>query len=459
MTARILVVDDIVTNLKLLEAWLTAEYFDVVTAMSGAEAISVCRQGQCDIVLTDVMMPGMDGFELTRRLKADPLTAHIPVVMVTALDQPSDRLKGLDAGADDFLTKPINEIALLARVRSLVRLKSVTDELRSRALTSRELGFADPLVEAASDSGLGGRVLVVDDRASSVERMVSTLSSQHAVTVEADPQRVLFAAADEAPDLVIVSVDLAGYDGLRICSQLRSLDRTRNVSILILAEQDDTPRVLRGLDLGVNDYLVRPIDRNELLARVRTQVRRKRYADRLRDSVHASIELAIVDPLTGLHNRRYLDSHFATLVDEALDRGRPLSVMVLDVDRFKAINDTYGHDAGDDVLREFAQRVRRSLRTVDLVARFGGEEVVVLMPDTPLETARLAAERIRERVQGEPFRVHGGHTSIPVTVSIGVATVDALDETPQSLLKRADEALYEAKSGGRNRVMVKPLAA
>ncbi len=459
MTARILVVDDILPNLKLLEARLTAEYFDVVTAMSGTEAIPICQQGLCDIVLTDVMMPGMDGFELCRRLKDDPTTAHIPVVIVTALDQPSDRLKGLDAGADDFLTKPVNEIALVARVRSLVRLKAVTDELRTRALTSRDLGFADPLIQAAADSGLDGKVLVVDDRASSAERIVATLSPHHRVTLEPDPQHALFVSADEAPDLVIVSMDLAGFDGLRVCSQLRSLDRTRNISILVLAEQDDSTRVLRALDLGVNDYLVRPVDRNELLARVRTQVRRKRYADRLRETVHASIELAIVDPLTGLHNRRYLDSHFTTLVDEALNRGRPMSAMVLDVDKFKAINDTYGHDAGDDVLREFAQRVRRSVRGVDLVARFGGEEIVVLMPDTPLETARLAAERIRERVQAEPFRIHKGRNSVAVTVSIGVSSVDGLGETPQTLLKRADLALYAAKSGGRNRVIVQAQAA
>jgi two-component system cell cycle response regulator len=459
MTARILVVDDLLPNVKLLEARLTAEYFDVVTAMSGAEALSICSQGQCDLVLTDVMMPGMDGFELCRRIKANPATAHLPVVMVTALDQPSDRLKGLEAGADDFLTKPVNEIALIARVRSLVRLKSVIDELRSRALSSRDLGFGDPLVQAAAAVEQGGSILVVEDRASSSERLMSTLSPHYTVTIERDPQQALFVATDMEPDLVIVSIDLADYDGLRVCSQLRSLDRTRHIAVLVLAEADDNARVLRALDLGVNDYLVRPLDRNELIARVRTQLRRKRYADRLRETVHASIELAIVDPLTGLHNRRYLDSHFSGLVNQALDRGRPLAVMVLDVDRFKSVNDTHGHDAGDDVLKEFAQRVRRSVRGVDLVARFGGEEIVVVMPDTPIETARLAAERIREKVQGEPFRIHRGRQSIPVTVSIGVSAIESLEETAASLLKRADEALYAAKSGGRNRVIVSAQAA
>src|SRR5690349_2035841 len=153
MTARILVVDDVSANVKLLEARLTAEYFDVVTAMSGPEALSLCRSAQCDIVLLDVMMPEMDGFEVCRRLKADPATHHIPVVMVTALDQPADRVQGLEAGADDFLTKPVSEIALIARVRSLVRLKLAADELRMRALTSKEIGLQDPLTQAISDNG------------------------------------------------------------------------------------------------------------------------------------------------------------------------------------------------------------------------------------------------------------------------------------------------------------------
>ena len=187
MTARILVVDDIPANVKLLEARLTAEYFDVTTAMSGAEAIAICERAQCDIVLLDVMMPEMDGFEVCRRLKANPLTHHIPVVMVTALDQPSDRVRGLEAGADDFLTKPVSDIALLARVRSLVRLKMAADELRMRAVTSREIGINDPEVAAIAETGRGGRVLLVDDRKVSYERLAGVLTSEHTVDVETNP--------------------------------------------------------------------------------------------------------------------------------------------------------------------------------------------------------------------------------------------------------------------------------
>src|SRR5687767_8899080 len=167
MTARVLVVDDVPANVKLLEARLSAEYFDVTSAPNGTEALSIAERGECDIVLLDVMMPDMDGFEVCRRLKSNPGTHHIPVVMVTALDQPSDRVRGLEAGADDFLTKPVSDLALIARVRSLARLKLVTDELRMRAVTSKEIGIRSPENDAVIESGRGGSVLVVDDRKSS----------------------------------------------------------------------------------------------------------------------------------------------------------------------------------------------------------------------------------------------------------------------------------------------------
>src|SRR5499427_2982135 len=183
MTARVLVVDDVPANARLLEARLSAEYFDVVTAMSGAEALAICERAECDIVLLDVMMPDMDGFEVCRRLKGSPVTHHIPVVMVTALDQPSDRVRGLDAGADDFLTKPVSDIALIARVRSLVRVKMMTDELRMRALTSRDIGLQDPVPDALAEAGRDGRILIVDDRPASYERLAAALANEHRVDV------------------------------------------------------------------------------------------------------------------------------------------------------------------------------------------------------------------------------------------------------------------------------------
>ncbi len=450
MTARVLVVDDVVPNLKLLEARLTAEYFEVVTATNGFEALDICERGECDIVLLDVMMPGMDGFEVCRKLKANPETLHLPVVMVTALDQTADRVKGLECGADDFLTKPIDEIALLARVRSLARLKQVVDELRSRAATSATLGVT-AAVRHSLDDGLGGRVLLVDDRVNSSDRLIAALRGRYEVDVEGDPLQALTRAGERDYELVVVSLGLANFDGLRLCSQLRSLDRTRHTPLLMLADLEDRQRILRGLDLGVNDYIVRPIDKNEIIARVRTQVRRKRYADSLRNNVQAAMEMAVVDPLTGLNNRRYLESHLVGLLEQAAQKGRPVSTMILDIDHFKRVNDSYGHDAGDEVLKSFAARVKRVVRGGDLMCRFGGEEFIVVMPDTKLSIAQIVGERIRAAVAGAPFEIEKGARAIPVTVSIGVADSNG-DDTPDALFRRADQALYLSKNSGRNRV-------
>jgi len=397
------------------------------------------------------MMPGMDGFEACRILKSDPATAHIPVVMVTALDQPADRVRGLDAGADDFLTKPVDEVALIARVRSLSRLKVSVDELRTRAMTSAALGVPNSLAQAIQDQGLNGRILLVDDWASSAERIQKALSAQHVVEVEAGPQEAIFRSAEGNYDLVVVSLGLKNYDGLRLCSQLRTLERTRHLPILLVADLDDRAKVLRGLDLGVNDYLARPIDRNELLARVRTQLRRKRYTEALRDDVQTSIEMALIDALTGLNNRRYLETHLASMLEQATSRGRPLSIMILDIDHFKSVNDTWGHDGGDDVLRGFAKRVKRVIRNSDLMCRLGGEEFVVVMPDTGPEIAAVVAERVRGSVQAEAFRIEDGANHVPITVSVGLAST-VRDADPDTLFRRADKALYRSKNEGRNRV-------
>ncbi|MCW0979659.1 PleD family two-component system response regulator [Agrobacterium sp. BT-220-3] len=452
MTARVLVVDDIPANVKLLEARLLAEYFDVVTAEDGFKALAICDDEQVDIILLDIMMPGMDGFEVCERLKANPKTAHIPVVMVTALDQPSDRVRGLKAGADDFLTKPVNDLQLIARVKSLVRLKAVSDELRMRAETARQIGIEEML---RSDGLMQtpGRVLVADGRASSQERIVRALKPVAEVDAVTEPQAALLKAASNPFELVIVNSNFEDYDPLRLCSQLRSLERTRFLPLLLVAEQGADDMVSRALDLGVNDYILRPIDPNELVARSLTQIRRKRYNEHLRLNLQHTMELAIVDGLTGLNNRRYLDSHLKILFDRAAVRGRPISICMTDIDRFKLVNDTYGHDVGDEVLREFSARIRSTVRGADLACRYGGEEFVVVMPDTPMELAASVAERLRAIVEDKPFYVRSIDRELSITASLGIATSKGAFGTPDELLKQADRALYEAKGAGRNRVV------
>ncbi|MGN6486407.1 MAG: PleD family two-component system response regulator [Devosia sp.] len=451
MTARVLIVDDIPTNVRLLEARLSAEYYDVLTAASGPEALEICATDDVDIVLLDVMMPGMDGFEVCSRLKADQKTSHIPVLMVTALDQPSDRVHGLDVGADDFLTKPVDDVQMMARVKSLVRLKALTDELRARAMTGQEIAIEEAMRAMEAVESQGGSILVVDCDPRQAERIKGYLAGNR-VDVLSNPADAALAVSGGEYELALVSMALGDFDPLRVCSQMRTGELTRTLPIILIAEDHDRPRVVRGLDLGVNDFIMRPVERNELLARVRTQIRRQRYAVELRQSVTNTLALAVTDELTGLYNRRYFERHLSLMLEKAQQQDRDMAVMLIDMDYFKAVNDTHGHDTGDAVLREFADRLRRNIRGVDLACRFGGEEFVVLMPDTDWRQAQGVAERVRQAVAEKGFAT-GNRRPLQLTISVGLALNESETDTPEIMLKRADIALYRAKREGRNRVV------
>jgi two-component system, cell cycle response regulator len=455
MTARVLVVDDLEPNVKLLEAKLRAEYFDVIGASSGREAIERAKKDQPDIILLDVMMPGMDGFEACRIIKSTPETAHIPIVMVTALDQQQDRVAGLKAGADDFLTKPVEDVALFARVRSLTRLKMMTDELRMRYATGKSMGVVGDIDIDSADDAQRPRLFLIDDQMDQAGRIKTLLGDAYEVAIETDPEVALSRAKTGDFDLVIVNMSIEATDPLRLCSSIRTFEETRLTPLLAIVRQGDTRKLVRALEIGVTDYLSRPVDRNELTARVTTQLRRKRYIDRLRSTFEASLEMAVTDQLTGLYNRRYLASHLSAMFDRAFGTGRQLALMILDIDHFKRINDTFGHDIGDKVIQEIADRIRNSVRGIDLACRYGGEEFLVAMPDTDKTFANVVAERLRNEIAQHKIMINGGREELSVTVSIGISSTEEgpKDDSAQKLIKRADEALYVAKSGGRNRVI------
>ena len=453
MTARILVVDDIPANVRLLEAKLMAEYFEVLTANDGPSALEVANAQAPDLILLDVMMPGMDGFEVAERLKAEPKTRHIPIVMITALTDTADRVRGLEAGADDFLSKPVNDIALFARVRSLARLKVMMDELRVRNATNGEMDITGEAPQDAEDDAANGQILMVESEDLLAGRLSEYLTEAgHEVQRVTNGAEALELGREPGLDLIMISLNLAGEDGLRLCSQFRSHDQTRHVPILLILDDADLARLAKGLELGVTDYLIRPIDQNELLARTRTQIRRRRYHDKLHQMLENSVSLAYTDALTGIYNRRYMDAHLDRKIMEVANTQKPVSVMIFDIDHFKRVNDNYGHASGDQVLKTVAQRVSGSIRDFDLLARYGGEEFVVIMPSTPADISLMVAERLCGMIANNPFEASGSESPLDITVSIGVATTTDPMVTADELLRRADAALYEAKNGGRNQV-------
>lgn len=453
MAARVLVVDDIPANVRLLEAKLMAEYFEVLTASDGQSALDIVAKEMPDIILLDIMMPGMDGYEVCQRLKSNPKTRHIPVVMVTALSDASDRVRGLEVGADDFLTKPLNDIALFARVRSLVRLKMMTDELRVRQKASMQLSSIDGAEEDEEEIE-NAKILLAESSALTSKKITDLLESQsHQCDVASNSDEALNLAKVNRYDLIIVSLRFGQEDGLRLCSHLRAHDETRHVPILLVIEEENLVQLAKGLDIGVTDYLVKPLDLNELRARSKTQIKRRRYHDKLADMLSKSVAMAYTDSLTGVYNRRYMSAHLDRSIMEIAQSPKPVSVVMFDIDHFKSVNDTYGHASGDEVLKELAKRVSNSIRDFDMLARYGGEEFTLVMPNTKPDVAHMVAERIRNVIANTPFAIPGGQAPLSVTISLGVATTMDPMEVADSLIGRADEALYEAKKSGRNKVI------
>ena len=453
MSARILIVDDVPANTRLLEAKLSAEYYEVASARDGFEALRMAAEWQPDLILLDVMMPGMDGFECCRKLKDDPATLHIPVVMVTALGEPSERLRGLEAGADDFLTKPVEYDTLMARVRSLVRLKRLLDEWRARGETARALGLSTDRVVIPSVAG--AHALVVDDWDLGARTIHDALEREGVIPDRArNAAEAMDLSAKAAYDLIVVSLSLVEEDPLKLISRLRAADITHETPLLLIAEPEERERILRGFALGANDWLTLPLDENELRARARNQIRRKFYQDRLRSDLGNALELALTDPLTGLYNQRYLRRHLAGLM--ANGQGRQLAVLMVDVDHFKQVNDQFGHAVGDAALRQIANTLRNNTRVFDSLARYGGEEFVIVMPGATADDATTAAERVRSAVEAAPLAVEPGRLA-RLTVSVGAAcTLDA-STSAEALLQAADVALYKAKHAGRNRVEMAPV--
>lgn len=474
MSGTILIVDDVATNRIVLKVKLAEACYETLQAETGEEALQLARRHNPNLILLDLLLPGMDGIEVCRRLKSDPACRDIPVIMMTALSDSDSRVRALEAGADEFMTKSHDEMILPARIRSLLRARETENELHLRDTTWRELGFAEPVAGFARQ---GTVALVGSSRQEAMEWRRKLKPHLPADMVILDRQQALAIGGsaepgnDVAPDVFLIAAGLGGHGGgLQLMSELRSRSGTRHAAICILVQPDQNAAAVMALDLGANDLITAGSDPREMALRLNTQLRRKDQADRLRASMRDGLRAAVVDPLTGLYNRRYAMPHVARIAERAQQTGRAFAVMILDLDRFKSVNDTWGHAVGDAVLVDVAARLRDNLRPIDMVARIGGEEFLVVLPDTALAQAEVAAERLRRVIHERPVAVPGG-PEVAVTISIGLALGGeprthrgsgsegfGLPEV-QSLIDQADHAMLVAKTDGRNQVITSRTAA
>lgn len=441
MSGRVLVVDDVPSNCRLLEAILQREFCEVSVAATGQEGLRAVRQDPPELVLLDWRLPDIDGLEVCRLLKQDPATRDVPIILVTAFGDREARLLGLSAGADDFLSKPVDAVQLSARVRNMIRWKRTLDVLRKRFQSMGGSAGAEPAVH-----GRGGEVLVLQGGSSGA---VGALSAAHRVRVL--PLEGMYAAAQEGADVAVISLADQPQEALRLVARLQSREQTRRLQLLCLVPEDAPELAAQAVQLGVQDLAPGRADAEEICTRVAALLKRKRSVEAMQSLIDTSLELAVTDPLTGLYNRRYLLTQLRSLLRRTELGGPPVSLLFLDLDHFKQVNDQHGHDAGDAVLREFAARVLAHVRPTDFVCRLGGEEFLAVLSGASRDYALLAADRLRRSIEAEPFMVDRGQKRLAVTASIGVACSETGLETPEALIKRADTALFEAKAAGRNR--------
>lgn len=464
MTGRILIVDDVATNRIVMKVKLSAARYDVVPAASGAEALEIAASGGVDIIIMDMMMPGLTGAETCRRLRANPATSTIPVILVTASEDMEARMDGLSAGADDFLSKPVDELALLARVRSLLRSRGEEQEFRARGGDMIEMA-------CATMPGMAeGRVGFAAKPAAQAEGRIALIGGAEAkwLPVQRDRLRPLFreavsimnrdvalaVSAAAAPELFLLDADIASRnDGLRLMSELRSRPATRHSAFMVLLPKGDSERAATALDLGAADVSYHPFSADEIAMRVRTQLSRKRRADRMRSTLDSGLKMAMFDSLTGLHNRHYGLHQLELIATRCRAQGIRAGLIMMDIDHFKQVNDTHGHPVGDAVLARVAQTLQGSLRSEDIVARIGGEEFLAILPDTDLRNVRVVAERLRAAVEEMEVRLPNGNL-LSVTLSLGAGLLAEDDAAGAAAIARIDRALYSAKDSGRNCIHV-----
>lgn len=457
MAGKVLIVDSVATNRIVLKVKLASAHYETVQAADGAAAIALAQAARPDLVLMECRLPDMCGAEVCRALKAHPQTSAIPVLMIAADCTPAERLTMLRAGADDLFQKPFDERVLLARIRSILRMRETVEQLGLKDSSYRELGLAEPATAFTGPALIGivgGKV----ETALGWKRALQAHLNDRLVVIDADA--VLDEGAAQAvPDLFLVAADLpVSGGGLGMICELRSRPVTRFSSVCLATDRPAEGVAANALDLGAADLIDMNAAPAEAALRIEAQVRRKRQADVLRNSVAASLRMAMVDPLTGLHNRRYGLPALARIAEGACETGRGFAVLLIDIDRFKEVNDTWGHPAGDLVLSEIARRLKNELRYSDLLARIGGEEFLVCLPETGFDEACTIAERLRAVTSARPVCLNEGQ-DIRVTLSIGLALGGSAGWEADDLLARADRALLSAKAGGRNQVRLDRSAA
>ena len=418
-----LVIDDSQAVRNTLTSYLKALKFDIKTASNGMQGLKTAFDILPDLILVDVEMPVMNGFEFCQKLSKEPKIKNIPTIVVSGTINEAQFRKGFQAGAIDFLEKPVSQPALAAIIES-VSIKANTSSVGTTVIFSNNNTLTSILI----------KTLNFLDSSINICNNLDELETYLCVSI---------------PDIIILDL-CDNEDKLNTCMHVRNILKSNSPVIIAIANETDRDIMLRCFKFGATEFIIKPFGRDEVKARIENHIKIKKLQDELIHKNRILESLAYKDKLTGLMNRRYFDKALKDEITNAESNNTSLSFLMIDLDNFKQVNDRYGHDTGDTVLKEISSVITDNIQGNAIPCRYGGEEFCIIYPDTDLALAVKNSEKIKRFCSVKPISKHRIHQTISGGVSSFPETA-----SPEKLVTDADHCLYKAKRAGKNKIITR----
>ncbi|MGV7225107.1 MAG: response regulator [Nitrospinales bacterium] len=443
---RILIVDDEPLNVKLFAAMLSSDDREIINAYNGEQALEKVDDASPDLILLDVMMPGIDGFEVTRRLKGRFETRDIPIILITAIDNADFKAIGHEAGADEFLNKPIKAVELKSRVKSLLHTKEYQDKLKLQiqSETKKDPNYEEKLILGENDRLPVLLVLEEQKDAKSIEMFLH--GQPYQVIVGNKAKDAMNLTSQRRVDLILLDAKLQGENFFEICRYLKEQEQTANIQVLVLSDSDVLENQHSKFVLWSDDFLIKPVNVFELRTRVKALLKKKTFLDRLYAGPAGSVRAAITDSITGLANQSYFNFFLDHEIKRSLRDGRPVALLMMEFNETKHNLNCAGHPAGEESLKDLGILIKENIRSIDLGARCKEKQFAIVLTNTDGNGARMVAERLKSLIQTQLSKNSENISAESSPLNIGIAVYPSNADSIKQLINQAEKGLCESKT-------------